>query len=97
MAGKVELSCPCCATRLTVDATTGEILAEERPKLDHDKTFESALSDVRSGSSRRAEMFDKAFDRTRKLDDLLEKKFEEAKKKAEKDPRQKPRGPFDLD
>jgi hypothetical protein len=97
MAGNIELTCPCCATKLVVDAATGEILAEERPKIEHDRTFESALSDVQAGSSRRAEMFDKAFDRTRKLDDILEKKFAEAKKKAEKDPQGKPRGPFDLD
>ena len=32
-----------------------------------------------------------------KLDDLLSKKFEEAKKKAEKDPDKKPHRPFDFD
>lgn len=97
MAENVEVTCPCCATKLVVDAGSGEVLSQERPKVDHDKTFESALSDVRSGSSKREDAFSKAFDRTRKLDEVLEKKFAEAKKKAEKDPRGKPRGPFDLD
>jgi hypothetical protein len=47
-------------------------------------------------SRRRAQAFDKAFDRTKHLDDVLEKKFEEARKKAKKDD-SKPRSPFDLD
>lgn len=97
MAENVEITCPCCATRLTVDAETGEIVAEERPKADHQKSFETALTDVQHGASRRDELFSKAFDRTRRLDDLLDKKFEEAKKKADKDPGGRPRGPFDLD
>ena len=96
MADRVEVTCPCCSTRLVVDSETGEILSEERPEPDHAKTFDSALSDVRSGSRRRADAFSKAFDRTQRLDDVLNKKFQEAQKKAAKD-KSKPRNPFDLD
>ncbi len=97
MPDRHDIVCPCCSTKLTVDAATGEILAEERPKVDHQKTFEDAVSDVRSGADRREEAFAKAFDRTQHLDDLLNKKFEEARKKAAKDKSKKPRSPFDLD
>jgi len=97
MRDRVDVECPCCATRLTVDVETGEILAEERPKRDADKTFETAMSDLQAGTGKREQAFAKAFDRTRKLDDLLDKKFEEARKKAAKDPAQKPDSPFDLD
>ncbi len=97
MADRVDVTCPCCRTRLVVDATSGEVLAEERPPVDHGKTFDQALSDVRGGERKRQEAFSKAFDRTQRLDDLLSRKFEEAKKKAEKEPGGKPRGPFDLD
>ena len=76
--------------------TSGEILSEERPKLDATKTFDDAMSKVRGGADRRAQAFDKAFDRTKHLDDVLEKKFEEARKKAKKGD-SKPRSPFDLD
>lgn len=96
MADRVETVCPCCDTKLTVDTETGDILAEERPKVDTEKSFNSALDAVRSGEQRRADAFDKAFDKTRHLDTLLGKKFEEAKKKAAKDT-SKPRNPFDLD
>jgi hypothetical protein len=96
MKDRLEITCPCCSTRLVVDAASGEILAEERVTQDHAQTFERALTDVHSGSKRREEAFSKAFERTQRLDDLLNKKFEEAKKKAADTP-QKPRSPFDLD
>ena len=96
MSDNVELTCPCCETRLVVDAATGEILSEERPKVDHSKTFDSALDEVRGGARRRNDAFSKAFEKTKRLDDLLDQKFEEAKKKAAKD-KSKPTNPFDLD
>jgi hypothetical protein len=93
----IDVTCPCCATRLVIDRGTGEILSEERPPVDHEKSFEKAMSEVRGGAQRREDAFSKAFERTKKLDDLLEKKFEQARKKAEKDPGGKPKSPFDLD
>ena len=97
MADRLEVVCPCCGDRLTVDVETGEILAEERPKVDTERSFEKAMSQVKGGAKRREDAFSKAFDRTQKLDDLLSKKFEEAKKKAEKDKSEKPHRPFDFD
>ena len=97
MADRVEVTCPCCSTQLTVDTDSGEILAEHRPGPDHDKSFESAMSDVQSGANRRSAAFDKAFDRNSKMEDLLDKKFEEARKKAETDPAKKPHNPFEFD
>ena len=97
MPDRHAIICPCCSTKLTVDAATGEILAEERPAVDHEKSFEDAMQSVRSGASRRDEAFSKAFDRTQNLDDLLQKKFEEAKKKAAKDKSKKPVNPMDMD
>jgi hypothetical protein len=96
MPDRVDVTCPCCSTKLVVDVTTGEILSEERPKVDHAKSFDKALADVRGGEKRRDEAFHKAFDRTKHQDDLLSKKFEEAKKKAAKD-KSKPFNPFDMD
>ena len=96
MSDRLDVTCPCCATRLTVDAESGDVLAEERPKVDPTKTFEKAMSDVRSGAQRREEAFTKAFDRTQRLDDLLGKKFDEAAKKAKRDP-SRPHNPFDAE
>jgi hypothetical protein len=92
----IELNCPCCEAKLVVDSATGEILSAERPRVDPTKTFDTALKDVQTGEQRRNEAFHKAFDRTQRLDDLLNKKFEEAKKKAAKEPG-KPRNPLDWE
>jgi hypothetical protein len=97
MKDRVDVVCTCCRTRLTVDTGSGEVLAEERPKLDPSRTFDEAMGEVRRGEKQRHEAFSKAFERTKNQDDLLEKKFEEARKKAAKDGGDKPRNPFDLD
>ena len=96
MSDRVELTCPCCSTKLVADVATGEILSEERPEPNREASFDSALGEVRSGEQRRNDAFTKAFDKTQRMDDLLSKKFEEAKKKAAKDT-SKPKNPFDLD
>ena len=96
MKDRIKVVCPCCETELTVESASGEILAEKRPKKDLTKTFEDAMSQVRSGSDRREEAFTKAVDRTQRLDDLLNKKFEEARKKAKTD-KSKPHNPLDFD
>lgn len=85
MSDPLRITCPCCATKLAVDRGTGEILSEERPKADHEATFEQAMRAVKTGGERREDAFSKAFERTKNLDDLLSKKFDEAKRKAAED------------
>jgi hypothetical protein len=97
MAATLRVTCPCCGDVLTVDVATGDVLAEDRPKPKPSKSFEEAMGDVRGGAARRQDLFDQAFDRTRRLDDILDKKFEEARKKAAEDPSKKPTNPFDMD
>ena len=96
MSDDLNITCPCCSTRLLLDRETGEILSEERPAVDHDKTFEDAMQDVNSGANRREKAFSDAHKRTTNLGTLLEKKFEEARKKAAKD-NTKPVNPLDFD
>jgi hypothetical protein len=85
MSAPLHVECPCCATKLTLDRETGDVLAEERPRIDPTKTFEKAMTEVREGGQKREDAFTKAADRTRRSEDLLGKKFEEAMKKATKD------------
>jgi len=96
MSDTVDVLCPCCGNRMKVDAASGEVLAEERPAPKPTKSFEQAMTDVKSGAQKREEAFSKAADRTRNLQDLLDKKFEEARKKAADDTGPPP-SIFDLD
>lgn len=95
MKDRVEVCCPCCGNKMVVDPASGEVLSEQRPKKPA-KSFDEALGQVRAGSKKREDAFSKAFDRTRHLDELLEKKFEEARKKT-KDDKSRPPSPLDLD
>ena len=94
MAEQVKVDCPCCGNRMVVDAATGDVLSEDRPKTA--KSFEDALGEVRSGAARREERFEQAASRTRRSEDLLQKKFDEAMKKSKHDDRP-PVNPLDLD
>ena len=96
MSATVDVLCPCCGNRMKVDAATGGILSEERPAPKSTKTFEQALTEVEGGAQKREDAFSKAADRTRNMQDLLDKKFEEARKKAADDS-SRPMNVFDLD
>ena len=91
----LHIKCPCCTTKLVVDAATGDILHEERPKK-AEVTWDHAL---KAGQDKQAEaeaMFNEGMDRERRSDDILSKKFEEALKRADKSDTPPPRI-FDLD
>jgi hypothetical protein len=80
---------------MTIDAASGEILHEQRPKkkgLDWDSAMQAG--DQKTAEAER--LFEKGIDRERNADDLLEKKFREAIKRADKSDAPPPRI-FDLD
>ena len=41
MADTLDVTCPCCGTQMTLDASTGAVLSEKRPR--RSKSFEDAL------------------------------------------------------
>ena len=91
----LELTCPCCSTKLTVDAASGEILHEERP-VKAGRSWDDALSAGKRQQAEAEKAFDRGLARQRSADDILEKKFREALKKADKSDDPPPRI-FDLD
>jgi len=96
--GKFEILCPCCETRLVVDAATGVILSEERPKRMPEKTFDQALDEVRGAKDKADREFSKKMEQSKHEKEILAKKFEEAMKKAEKNKDEPPPPrPFEFD
>ena len=91
----IELSCPCCRTKLVVDRSNGEILFEERPKRSG-FTWDEALQARDAKQAEAEKMFAKGMDRQRNADEILDKKFKEALKRADKSDDPPPRI-FDLD
>ena len=91
------ITCPCCGTVLHLDRATGVLLLEERPKKGPLKTFEEAARENVTRQEQARAQLAKAMEETKHKDEILEKKFREALKKAEKDETPPPPRPFDLD
>ena len=91
----MDLKCPCCSTKLVVDRASGDILHEERPKK-ADVTWDHAVTVGATKKAAAEAMFNEGMDREQRADEILEKKFKEALKRADKSEDPPPRI-FDLD
>lgn len=94
-----EVTCPCCSAVLKVDATEKAVIAHTaavRPKTFAD--LEAAALAMKEQDSRRDSIFRQSVEAQKHASDLLEKKFQEAVKKAKESPDTgKPIRDFDLD
>ncbi|MCU0229989.1 MAG: hypothetical protein MUC67_01285 [Acidobacteria bacterium] len=91
----LHLHCPLCRGTLIVDRETGAVIDATAP-AGAKKDFEDVLGDLRSADARREQDFSQAFKVEKKRTDLLDRKFEAAKEKAEKDPKKRV-NPMDYD
>ncbi len=96
MAKILKVVCPCCDTLLTVDPATGAILLEERRQKREHQSLDEAMDHVKAQRKEAEDKLARAMEESRHRDEILEKKFQEARKKAaeSKDP---PPRPFDAD
>jgi succinylarginine dihydrolase len=90
----LDVDCPCCGARLKVDPETAAVVWSER-KAAPAKSFDDLVSRVHSQKSVLDEKFARSVEHTRHQKDILEKKFEEARRRAEADPTRRPPNPFD--
>jgi ribulose kinase len=94
-----EVACPCCNAVLKIDHETGAVIAHTaavKPKTFND--MEAAAKAMREQDSRRDSIFAQSIEAQKHASDLLEKKFQEAVKKAKETPDTgKPIRDFDLD
>ena len=96
MPESVKVVCPCCDTLLTIDPSTGTILLEERRQRREHQSLDDAMSQVKAQRKEAEEKLARAMDEARHRDEILEKKFQEARKKAAESDEPPPR-PFDAD
>ena|SRR5436190_358395 len=97
--GNFELACPCCGAVMKVDHATEAVIshvAPVKPKTFND--MEEAARAMRDQDSRRDLIFRQSIEAQKHSADLLEKKFQEAIRKAKESPDTgKPIRDFDLD
>jgi molecular chaperone DnaK (HSP70) len=98
-AAMIEVTCPCCNALLKVDAATAEVIAHTaavKPRMFSD--MEEAARAMKEQDSRRESIFRQSVEAQKHASELLDKKFQEAVKKAKESPDTgKPIRDFDLD
>jgi hypothetical protein len=94
-----DITCPCCSAVLKVDPEAKAVIAHTaavKPKMFND--FEEAAKAMKEQDSRRESIFRQSVEAQKHAGELLEKKFQEAVKKAKESPDTgKPIRDFDLD
>jgi len=94
-----DVTCPCCGAVMKVDVSTQGVIshtAPVKPRMFAD--MEEAARAMKEQDNRRESIFRQSVDAQKHASELLEKKFQEAVKKAKESPDTgKPIRDFDLD
>jgi hypothetical protein len=93
---KFTIICPCCEATVIVDAETGAILSHEE-KQKPLGSFEDMKKDLEKQKQTREQIFAQEMSSMKDRERLLEEKFKEAMKRAEKDKDKVYRNPLDMD
>ena len=90
----LDVTCPCCGTLLKVDPETAAVVWSERKKGPaHD--FDDLVHRAQSNKSVLEEKFARSMQQTKHQKEILDRKFEEARRRAAADPNAKPPHPFE--
>lgn len=93
-----EVVCPDCGAMLKIDAETGSLVSHtSAPRKRTFEDLETAAKAMRERDERAESIFRQSVDAERNKEDLMEKKFAEALRKAKDAPEGKPLRDFDLD
>jgi hypothetical protein len=93
-----EVACPDCGAMLIVDGATGLVVSHTpAPRKRMFEDLETAAKAMREQDERKESLFRQSVDAEKNKEDLFEKKFAEALRKAKDAPDGKPLRDFDLD
>ncbi|HVF50534.1 MAG TPA: hypothetical protein VNA19_10635 [Pyrinomonadaceae bacterium] len=88
--------CPCCEATLSIDAKTGAIISHQE-KAKPLASFEEMAKDMERQKQTREQVFAQELGSLKDRERLLEEKFREALKRADKDKDTPYRNPLDID
>jgi hypothetical protein len=93
-----EIACPDCGAMLKIDASTGLVVSHTpAPRKRMFEDLETAAQAMREQDDRKESIFRQSVEAEKNKEDLFEKKFAEALRKAKDAPEGKPLREFDLD
>ncbi len=93
-----EIACPDCGAMLNVDAATGVVVSHTpAPRKRMFEDLETAAKAMRENNERAESIFRQSVEAEKNKEDIFEKRFAEALRKAKDAPEGKPLREFDLD
>ncbi len=94
-----DVTCPDCGGVLRIDGDTHAVLSHTpAPRKRTFEDFETAARAMREGDERKESLFRQAVDAEKNKEDVMEKRFAEALRKAKESPAsERPLRDFDLD
>ena len=93
-----EVACPDCGAMLKIDTATGLVVSHTpAPRKRMFEDLETAAKAMREQEERKESIFRQSIEAEKNKEDLFEKKFAEALRKAKDAPDGKPLREFDLD
>jgi hypothetical protein len=93
---RFTIICPCCEAMLTVDSHTGALISHEE-KSKPLASFDEMVKGLDKQKQVREQIFSQELSSMKDRDRILEEKFQDALKRAEKDKGKPYRNPLDLD
>ena len=93
---RYTIICPCCETTLTIDAQTGALISHE-VKAKPLASFDEMVKGLDKQKQMREQIFAQELSSMKDRDRILEEKFQEAMKRAEKDKDKPFINPMDID
>ena len=93
---RFTIICPCCEANLTVDAESGVIISHEE-KAKPLASFDEMVKGLDKQKQMREQIFAQELSSMKNRDRVLEEKFQDAMKRAEKDKDKPYRNPLDFD
>ncbi len=93
---RFTIVCPCCESKLMVDAQTGALISHEE-KTRPLASFDEMVKGLDKQKQVRDQIFAQELNSMKDRDRILEEKFQEAMKRAEKEKDKPYLNPLDLD
>ncbi len=93
-----DVVCPCCRARLRVDSGLRAVLSHEPPPEERAvKDLTEAVKGLKAEAAQRQAKFEESVKAEKNKKSLLDKRFQEALKKAKDEPITRPTRDIDLD
>ena len=93
---RFTIICPCCEATLNIDSTTGALISHEE-KQKPLASFDEMVKGLDKQKQMREQIFAQELNSMKDRDRILEEKFQEAMKRAEKDKDKPYHNPLDMD